>query len=411
MRVIFLTFLVFSIMLLGGCQNVSNPKESDIETAESSSETVDEAEEKVFEKGYNLPIDEDVKGAAESDCKEKMTLLQEIYIGADKGTASNVVIGEETIGQMLLVLQETECPITADGFHYNMANYEKMEQFLKASLDGNSGEIVTYNVHSNGGISRKQFIFDDTDMYVLGTTAIWNDENQPGISYTFYTRLKKWEYTEKGYFSFAYCVPEPPDVSEVINGNVLIRVKPQEEKKIEIAEKYLLPIGYQGNNLLCSNWDAEHLEDLDYNGLFEYLYSIEYKEQLDSDKYVDGIPKDEFENLIMSYLPVTAEQLRQYAVYDAESQMYACARLGCFNYAPNQFGTSYPEITEIQENEDGTITFTVDAVCEMLGNDAVMSHRLTVLLQEEGTIVYLSNEVLDDGLKKIPNYQYRFVNE
>lgn len=101
---------------------------------------------------------------------------------------------------------------------------------MRDAINGNSGEIVTYHVHSDGTIGRNQFIFDGSDMYVLRTTAIWNDEDQPGISDTSYTRLRKWEYTEKGYLSISYCVPEPPEVSEVVNGNALIRVKPREEK-------------------------------------------------------------------------------------------------------------------------------------------------------------------------------------
>ena len=28
--------------------------------------------------------------------------------------------------------------------------------------------------------------------------------------------------------------------------------------------------GYHGNNLLCSNWNAEDMQGLDYNGLYEY---------------------------------------------------------------------------------------------------------------------------------------------
>lgn len=32
--------------------------------------------------------------------------------------------------------------------------------------------------------------------------------------------------------------------------------------------------------------------------------------------YPDGIPKEEFENLIMEYLPVSAEQIREWAVCD-----------------------------------------------------------------------------------------------
>lgn len=396
--------LLCSLMLLCSCQNGDKREEVEVEITESTSEVVTENERiDSMEKGYDLPIEEEVKVAAESDCKDRMLQIKEIYTEVDKGNASNKVIGEETAGKMRLILQESGCPVTVRGFTYNMVNYEEMEKFLKDSLGGRAGEIVTYEIHSDGGIGRRQFIFDGADMYVLDTNAVWKEENEPGITYTSYTRIKEWKYTTKGYFEFAYCVPEPPEVSEVVNGNVLIRVKPQEEKNMEIAGKYLLPIGYHGNNLLCSDWDAEHMDKLDYNGLFQYLYFVEYKEQPDMDQYIDGVAQEEFERLIMKYLPVTAEQLRQYASYDAENQTYACARLGCLNYAPTDFGTSCPEITDIQENEDGTVTLTVDAVCEMSGDDAVMSHRLTVSFPEEGGIVYLGNEILESGTGEMTN--------
>lgn len=121
-----------------------------------------------------------------------------------------------------------------------------------------------------------------------------------------------------------------------------------------------------------------------------------------------GIPKDEFESLIMEYLPITAKQIREYAVFDDENQTYAWARLDCLNYAPTFFGTSLPEVIGIKENKDGTVTLTVDAVCDMvICDDAVITHELTIQFAEEGRFRYLGNEILNDGIHDIPNYQYR----
>ena len=39
----------------------------------------------------------------------------------------------------------------------------------------------------------------------------------------------------------------------------------------EMSEKCVQGLGYQGNNLLCSNWDADHMEKLDYNGMYELV--------------------------------------------------------------------------------------------------------------------------------------------
>ena len=114
------------------------------------------------------------------------------------------------------------------------------------------------------------------------------------------------------------------------------------------------------------------------------------------------------ESLIMEYLPVTKEQIREYAVFDEGNQTYYWARLGCFNYAPTFFGTSLPEVVNINENEDGTITLTVEAVCDMvICDDAVITHELTVRFAEDGSFQYLGNEILNDGIMHIPDYQYR----
>ncbi len=89
-------------------------------------------------------------------------------------------------------------------------------------------------------------------------------------------------------------------------------------------------------------------------------------------------------------MPVTGEQLKQYAVYDPEGQRYGWVRLGCGNYIPNAFGNSEPEITDMRENEDGTVTLTVDAVCVMTGNDSkIRGHELTVRFTEEEGIQYV----------------------
>ncbi|RDU22791.1 DUF6070 family protein [Anaerosacchariphilus polymeriproducens] len=362
----------------------------------------------VKEKGYDLPVNDEDRIESETDCKMVMNRIKKIYEKADKGEAANVAISNKTAEKMQNVVETIGYPVTINGFHYNMCNYEKMEAFLIDSLEGKKGEIILYEIYFGGNICRRKFIYDGSDMYVLDTGTSWNEKNEPTISATSYNKIKNWKYTEKGWFIFEYCVPEPPEVSEVINGNVMVRVKPLNEEFNRIAEKCLCDLGYQGNNLLCSNWDANHMEDLDYNGLFQYLYFIKHKKQFDSEQYSKGIPKEEFESLMKEFLPVTAEELQQYAVFDPKSQTYSWTILGCRNYSPNAFGTSAPEVTDIKENVDKTVTLTIDVVCEMAGSDAVMSHQLTVQFLEDGGIRYLKNEILNDGLAKIPAYQYRF---
>ena len=285
---------------------------------------------------------------------EDITVVSEIgvvYKQVDSGcplpTGLSHVGGSFRFGRYHLEMQkkvkDAGYPIATMVTYSNMGNYESVDSFLKECMEGQSGSVVIYEIHNDGGLGRMKFIFDGTDMYVVSTRGIWNADNEPGISYISYTRLKEWKYTEKGWFCYELCVPEPPEVSEIVDGSCLIRIKPMTEEQREMSERCVRGLGYQGNNLLCSNWNIENLNELDYNGMFEYLYGMKYGEKFNSEDYPNGIPKEEFESLIMEYLPITAEQIRDYAVFDEENQTYYWVRLGCFNYAPTFFGTSLPE--------------------------------------------------------------------
>lgn len=208
-----LVIFAFVIFFFAGCQKYT--------VNETKEETAD-----VFEKGYNLPIENDVREDVESDCKEAMEKVRDIYITADKGDASNITISEITLFQMLESVQKSGHPTVIGALRSDMSNYKRMEEFLNNSLEGKKGEVVLYNINLSGGISREQFIFDGRDMYILVIISKWNEENEPVITQTSYNRIKEWKYTEKGWFSYEYCVPESPEVTEVIDAEVLLRVKP-----------------------------------------------------------------------------------------------------------------------------------------------------------------------------------------
>ncbi|MXP78555.1 hypothetical protein GN277_25400 [Lachnospiraceae bacterium WCA-9-b2] len=411
-RDILLVIMLLCCVSFCACNNGRERTEivSDSEAKEDITEESTETDR--IAKGYDLLVSDSERKEAEDDCKEKMELIAELYKNADKGYASNVIIADEIIDQMVEKLKSIGCSVTVTALYSDMENYKELEDFLNASIAGRSGSAVCYEIHSDGGVGRYKYIYDGKDMYILSAKAAWSDDDKPVITYISYTRIKEWKFTDKGWFCYELCVPEYPEVTEIVDGSCMVRVKPITEKNREMSEKCVLGLAYQGNNLLCSDWDIDRMESLDYNGLYEYLYAMKYQEQFPSENYPDGIPKDEFESLIMEYLPVTAEEIESYAVFDEEKQTYMWERLGCFNYAPTYFGTSFPEVTDIRENKDGTLTLTVDAVCSMiLCDDAVITHELTVKFAEDGSFRYLGNKILDDGLSNIPEYQYRIVRK
>ena len=406
-------FIVLISCLLCGCirrgrtldSQLMDSREVDFsEENENNKEDITEQ----WEKGYDLPINETERKEAEDECKKVLVLISDIYILADKGDAVNPVLDDKTIYKMQDRIKEKGYPVTTMKAYAAMENYKRVEAFLKNCQDEKAGSVVLYELHSDGGIGRDKFIFDGKDMYLISACATWNSNDTYGMSYISYARIKEWKYTDKGWFCYELCVPEPPEVSEIVDGSSVIRIKPMTEEQREMSERLVLGLGYQGQNLLCSNWNTENMSELDYNGMFEYLYGMKYGEKFNSEDYPNGIPKEEFESLIMEYLPITAEQIREYAVFDEENHTYDWARLGCGNYAPTFFGTSLPEVIDIKENEDGTITLTVEAVCDMvICDDAVITHELTVRFAEDGSFQYLGNKILNDGIMQIPDYQYR----
>lgn len=361
-----------------------------------------------IENGYDLPVSDDEREEAETDCKRMMELISDIYKGTDKGDSLNDTLSDEALYEMTEKIKEIGSPVRMNKVYSNLENYEQFKKFLILCTAGNSGTEVIYEIHSDGSIGREKYIYDGNDMYVVASIFTWGNDGKPVMSYISYSKINEWEYTDKGWFCYELCVPDYPEVTEVVDGSCMIRVKPMGDENRKISEKCVLGLAYQGNNLLCSNWDTEHMENLDYNGLYEYLYAMKYGKKFDSENYPNGIPKEEFEKLITEYLPITEKDIQRYAVFDEENQTYEWARLGCFNYTPDYFGTSFPEVTDIRENGDGTVTLTVDAVCEfMLCDDVVITHELTIRFFDDGSFKYLGNKIMNNGISDIPAYEYR----
>ena len=92
-----------------------------------------------------------------------------------------------------------------------------------------------------------------------------------------------------------YAFQKYPEVSEAVDGSSMIRIKPLSDECREVSKRCVYLLGYQGNNLLCSDWDRSDMEGLDYNGLYEYLYRMKYGERYEFSGNSSGIPAEEFE--------------------------------------------------------------------------------------------------------------------
>ena len=370
-------------------KKTSSQHEKKLKSVPNNNTKEDVISEEDLEKGYDLPVSAQENEEATRDSMQIMSGLEHIYRNADKGDSLNVVLDNKSICKMIKKIKQQGYSVTVSEDYSNMENYKRFSSFLAKAQKKQKGSGVIYEVHSEGSIGREKFIYDGKEMFLLASNASWDDNGKPIITFVSYTRIKKWRYSRKGWFCYELCVPEYPEVTEMVDGSCLIRIKPMSDNKRKLSRKCVRGLAYQGNNILCSNWDQEHMQKIDYNGLYEYLYAMKYKKKFNGKKYPSGIPKDQFEQLIMEYLPVSREEIEKYASYNEKKKTYDWMRLGCFNYAPNFFGTSIPEVTKIKHNSNGTVTLTVDAVCEMvLCNEAVITHELTVKFNKDGSFRY-----------------------
>ena len=178
MRKLSLFLVLFCMMFLCACQNLNSSNKSNVETEDNFSDTVAEINENdVYEKGYDLPVDEKAGKLAEEECEEIMGKIEEVYKKADKGIASNVVLSDETILQMKEIIKATGNPITSPEPYAVMENYKKLEDFLYACMNGEKGSAVIYELNYSGGVSRKEYIFDGTDLYLLAAGGICRRRN------------------------------------------------------------------------------------------------------------------------------------------------------------------------------------------------------------------------------------------
>jgi len=266
-------------MILTSCESKISLNSTDVKNEKNQKNTTMENPDK----GYNLPIDEDKKKEVVNDCEEIMGIVRDIYSEYNGIQEADQNTAEQMMNRMKEIIKQNGNPVIGSDHYSVMDNYQKMEQFLKSAEQEEKGSVILYEADTDGGITRKEYSYDGKEMSVMSAKMIWSEDTEPVLTYISLSKIKEWAYTENGNFCYELCVPEPPEVTEIVDGSCIIRVKPLSEECREYSKKYVSTFGYQGNNLLCSNWNAEDMQGLDYNGLYEYFYQMKYGEKFTAD--------------------------------------------------------------------------------------------------------------------------------
>lgn len=262
----------------------------------------------------------------------------------------------------------------------NMENPEKLEAFYSAYEQEKDALATIVRVNRDGLLGVITFIYRNGKLQTYYVGIRWQAGGIPELDGTSVSDVSEIKLTDKGYFIYAYKI--------IVDHAALrqyFRVKPVSDTYRELTEKYISGLSYVNYNMLVKNWDAGNVEEILMPGMFEDLYRMYTGEGFQPSN--GRIPAELFEKIMMTYLPVSAEQLRRAYKYEESSSSYLYERISPKAHPP--FG----EVTGYQENPDGTLTLSVDGVWPDYNSDCAFTNQIVVRPSADGSFRYLSNVI------------------
>lgn len=365
-----LSFAIIMISLISGCANVKN---GDTVKDSRQKEIYEESEE--LAEGYRYIYEK-------AETQQKIDSLE---------TQQKII---EYMGKEGYAAVDMENQI-------DMVNPEQVEQFCAQVENKKKGEVTILSVIYGGGFARYNLQTNHGKIDVEVSYLEWEDA-RPVADHFREFEAYTWKYTENGYFFIEeYHMPGYDGAP----GQTGFRVKPLKQICREWNRKYVMPIGYERNNFLITEWNKANYAGLDFYDLYERMYPMKYGSNVPYDAAFGGmeyaIPRTEFEEVLQTYLQADHAVIAENADYREESQTYRYRPRGLYD-SEHPYGP-YPEVVDYEELDDGTIKLTINAVWVREMQDAAFSSELVIEPMENGKFRYVSNHILpsdsDSGAK------------
>ena len=363
---------------LAGCSD-RTPEVSDIEITQQGSEV------------YSF----DKKDSAGMECIAE--ILDEIY---EEAVSTDTLGSLDMMRRMVARLGENGYVAVDNGNQIDMTQAEQAFDFCKA-VDEKEMDELTIIVVMEMGIRKFDLKTEDGNVNIVRGYYQYDQngslQNRSTVSYP----ADFWQYTEEGYLIFegSYFLDENyiltlSDTPE----HTMLRILPLDEKCREYNRKYILPVGYEQNNLFLCNWSEDDFGDLDFYDLFDRFYPMIYSQPVpymaDENLGVGAVYQIQgelFENVIGAYFNMDRETLRSKTTYLSE--------LVAYEYRPRGFyeaeypDIAYPEVVSYTENEDGTVTLYINAVYPGGNMSKEFAHITVIRPLSEESFQYVSNEI------------------
>ncbi len=274
----------------------------------------------------------------------------------------------------------------------DMVNGELVKKFCKNVQNEVNDSITIFSIMESGGFVRYDLNSQNGEIYAICSNMTW-DQDAPEAEYINEFQVQSWKYTKNGYFFIEEYDRQGYDG---YHGKIGFRVEPLDEACRELNRKYVMPVGYAGNKLFITNWNQSDYSQLDFYDLYEIMYLLKYEKYVPYNYSQEGveyyIPKQDFEEVIQTFLTVESEVLESNAIYNAETKTYLYRPRGLYEVEYPEY--PYSEVVGFTENSDGTITLTVNVVFPYNGDSQVYSHEVVVRPLDNGGVQYVSNRII-----------------
>ena len=373
-------FIAISIMML---LSVSGCSDTHLED-----EQVVESEIAVQDQQQNVKDNED----------EIIEICSQLY---KKASEENKIADLEMIRIIVNQFGENGYPAVDSRNQIDMTEAEQVERFCEMVDTQEEAEITIIEVSYLGGFVKYDLETKDGNVDVVRSYYKYENGNMKREVTGSY-QAEYWNYTEDGYLMFSGVWFSEELYVLTLSGaeeHTALRVQPLDETYRELSRKYLLPIGFEQNNMFIVDWSEDDFGDLNFYDMYDLLYpkvNGTYTPYVADDNLGVGavyrIPKDDFESVIMAYFNIDSETLQSKTIYYAEDETYEYKPRGFEEVEYPEY--PYSEVVGFTENSDGTLTLTANVVFPYADNSKVFAHEVVVRPLENGGVQYVSNRII-----------------
>ncbi|MCI8326199.1 MAG: hypothetical protein HFI37_00315 [Lachnospiraceae bacterium] len=307
----------------------------------------------------------------------------------------------ETIHGIVKRFGEKGYPAVDSKNQMDMVQAEQVIRFCEMVEKKEEAEITILEIDDLGGLIKYDLHTKDGSVNVVRNYYQYKNGKIRKKDVGNY-EADDWKYTKEGYLMFSgvwFSKEQYILTLSETEEHKAFRVQPLAERYRELNRKYLMPVGYEQNNMFLVDWDEHEFGDLNFYDMYDIFYpNINAKSvPCDVDDDLGGgtvynISRDEFEHVIMTYFKIDSETLQSKTVYDSKNSAYEYRPRGFYEAEYPEY--PYSEVVGDRENGDGTIALTVQVVFPYAGDSKVYTHEVVVRPFEDGRVQYVSNRVI-----------------